>query len=166
VIYLMFTYLWPVSVGRRIDPAITALLRRLQAMMSATQPSQRRALASQSQSVIAAIQSDIDLSGYEPHSVRPSQSWILARRSMASDLRAVTGPLLLAAEQYAIMSTFLAERLRALADRFAESKTARTPPNESVRMKWNALPLFDRIEGRLRRLEERHVPEAKQESGG
>jgi multidrug resistance protein MdtO len=82
VAYLVFTNLWPVSVGKRIDPAIAALLRRLAALMTADSTA-RRALASQAQSQLAEIETDIDLAGYEPKRIRPNAMW-LATRSMKS----------------------------------------------------------------------------------
>ena len=34
VVYVLFTNIWPVSVGKRIDPAIAALLRRLSGLLT------------------------------------------------------------------------------------------------------------------------------------
>ena len=45
VVYLIFTHIWPVSVARRIDPAIATGLRRLSAMVAATTRSSRAAHA-------------------------------------------------------------------------------------------------------------------------
>ena len=66
VVYLLFTNLWPISVAKRIDPAIAALLRRLSAMITTADVRARRALASAAQSQLAGIETDIDLAAYEP----------------------------------------------------------------------------------------------------
>src|ERR1700744_2302062 len=79
VVYLLFTNLWPVSVSKRIDPAIAALLRRLAALTTADK-SKRGVLASQAQSELAEIETDIDLAAYEPGTIRPNAQWLEARR--------------------------------------------------------------------------------------
>ena len=99
VVYLVFTNLWPVTVGKRIDPAIAGLLRRLGAMMRAPNPSTCRSMAWQARSALAAIETDIGLAGYEPDTVRPPESWMAARREAAREIGALEGPLLLSAGQ-------------------------------------------------------------------
>jgi multidrug resistance protein MdtO len=153
VVYLLFTNLWPISVGKRIDPAIAALLRHLGAMMTAD-PQPRRALASQAQSALAEIETDIDLAGYEPSTVRPTESWLSARRRVAAEIGALGSALLLSADNSATTCTQIANRLEALADRFA-APGVHPPTNPQV--EWSASPLLRIIDAGLVRLEEAPV---------
>ena len=153
VAYLVLTNIWPISVGKRIDPAIAALLRRLAALMTADK-SARRALASQTQSELAEIETDIDLAAYEPSTVRPDAQWLAARRKAADELGALGSPLLLSADEHAASSAQIATRLEALAGRFA---VAEIPPPLQRPPEWSTSPLFPIIDAGLRRLEEASI---------
>jgi multidrug resistance protein MdtO len=150
VVYLLFTKLWQISVGKRIDPAIAALLRHLSAMMTAD-PQSRRALASQAQSALAEIETDTDLAGYEPSTVRPTQAWLSARRHVADEIGALGSVLLLSADNDATTRTQIANRLETLADRFAASGV-RPPTNPQI--EWSTSPLLRIVDAGLLRLEE------------
>jgi multidrug resistance protein MdtO len=154
VVYLLFTNLWPVSVGTRIDPALAALLQRLSAMMRAADVSARRALASAAQSQLAEIETNIDLAAYEPAAVRPSATWLAARRLAADEIGALGSPLLLSADSEARTSAKIAERLETLAGRFAQSETQTPTPSTDQQVEWSTSPLFPIIDTGLRRLEE------------
>ncbi len=149
VAYLVATNLWPISVAKRIDPAIAALLRRLAALMTADKTA-RRALASQAQSELAEIETDLDLAAYEPSTVRPSAQWLAARREAADEIGALGSPLLLSADEHTTNSTQIARRLEALAGRFA---VAEIPPHLPGPTEWSRSPLFPIIDAGLRRLE-------------
>jgi multidrug resistance protein MdtO len=153
VTYLLFTNLWPISVGRRIDPAIAALLRRLAALMTADKIA-RPALASQAQSELAEIETDIDLAAYEPSTIRPSTQWLAARRNAADEIGALGSPLLLSADEATTSSAQIAERLEALAGRFTVAEIL--PPLQRP-TEWSASPLFPIIDAGLRRLEEASI---------
>jgi multidrug resistance protein MdtO len=154
VVYLLFTNLWPVSVGRRIDPAIAALLRRLGTMVTAESPSTRRALASQAQSALAVIETDIDLAGYEPSSVRPAPAWLASRRDIAREIGVLESPLLLSPGPDRTMSKHIADRLDALAAQFAAPESRRPASSGVAPADWITWPLFRMIDAGLRRLEE------------
>jgi multidrug resistance protein MdtO len=153
VVYLLFTNLWPVSVGARIDPAIAALLRRLAALMTADK-SARPALASQAQSQLAEIETDIDLAAYEPSTVRPNARWLAVRRKAADEIGALGSPLLLDADKDETTSAQIAKRLEALAGRFA---VAETPTPLQGPTEWSTSPFFPMIDAGLRRLEEASI---------
>jgi len=154
VVYLVFTNLWPVSVMKRIDPALAALLRSLGAMMTAANPWTRRALASQAQSALTAIKTDIDLAGYEPGTVRAPESWLTVRRDAAREISELEGPLLLSADQDVTTSAHIANRLETLAHRFTPTEATVPPRKANQRTEWRMLPLFKMIDTGLRRLEE------------
>jgi multidrug resistance protein MdtO len=152
VVYLVFTNLWPISIGKRIDPAIASLLHRLSAMMTAADVRARRALASAAQSQLGDIETDIDLAAYEPEAVRPSSAWLAARRGVAEEIGLLLAPLLLSADDDPRTSAQIAHRLEALAGRFTSSETqVHTPADRQV--KWTMSPLLRIIGGGLRRLE-------------
>src|SRR5580658_377730 len=153
VAYLAMTNLWPISVGKRIDPAIAALLRRLAALMTADK-SARPALASQAQSELAKIETDIDLAAYEPEAVRPNTAWLAARRQAADEIGALESMLLLSADNDAKTSAQIAGRLEALAGRFTVSETQQSKLPAGQHVEWKTSPLFPIIDTGLRRLEE------------
>jgi multidrug resistance protein MdtO len=153
VVYLLFTNLWPISVGKRIDPAIAALLRRLAALMTADK-STRPALASQAQSELAKVETDIDLAIYEPEAVRPNAAWLAARRQAADEIGALESMLLLSADNDAKTSAQIAGRLEALAGRFTVSETQQSRLPAGQHVEWKTSPLFPIIDTGLRRLEE------------
>jgi multidrug resistance protein MdtO len=150
---LVLTNLWPVSVGKRIDPAIAALLRRLAALMTADR-SARPALASQAQAKLAEIETDIDLAAYEPEAVRPNTAWLAARRQAADEIGALESMLLLSADSDAKTSAQIAGRLEALAGRFTVLETQQSRLLAGQHVEWKTSPLFRIIDTGLRRLEE------------
>jgi multidrug resistance protein MdtO len=153
VVYLVFTNLWPISVGKRIDPAIASLLRQLSAMMTAADVRLRRALASAAQSQLGKIETDIDLAAYEPEAVRPSAAWLAARRHAAVEIGALEGPLLLSAGTDARTTAQIADRLEVLADRFAVSETVVHTPPADRQVTWTTSPIVHIVDGGLRTLE-------------
>ncbi len=153
VAYLVFTHLWPVSVGKRIDPAIAALLRRFATLMIADKAA-RPALASQAQSELAKIETDITLVVYEPSTIRPSAQWLAVRRKAADEIGALGSPLLLDADKDATTRAQIAKRLEALADRFAVAEIPGPPQGPTG---WSHSPLFPMIDAGLRRLEEASI---------
>jgi multidrug resistance protein MdtO len=155
VTYLLFTHLWPISVGKRIDPAIATLLQTLAAMMTAATATTRRALASQAQTALAAIRTDIALAGYEPTSVRPDPAWLARRDQFADDIDALESALLLSADKEPATSQFIARRLHALADRFIVTKAPPSDQGEHQSGGWSALPLFHIVNAGLVRLEQK-----------
>jgi multidrug resistance protein MdtO len=150
VTYLVFINLWPISVGKRIDPAIAALLHRLSAITTAD-PRSRSALAAQAQSALAEIRTDIELTNYEPSTVRPTEAWLAARRHVAEEIGALGSVLSLSGNIDATTRPQIANRLETLADRFA-GPGGHPPTNPQV--EWSASPLLRIIDATLLRLEE------------
>ena len=154
IVFLLFTSLWPVSVGKRIDPAISALLRRLGALMTESNRQNRRALSSEAQSALAAIETDIELADYEPEGVRPNKDWLAARREAAHGLASLQASLLLSADRNAATSAGIAQRLERISERFAVVAPGQTGSGEiAAQTQWRTRPLFRIIDTGLRRLE-------------
>jgi multidrug resistance protein MdtO len=154
VAYLVATSFWPISVGRRIDPAIAALLRRLGRMMTELDPAARRKLASEARFSLTAIEADLELAGYEPKAVKPPEKWLSARREAAREIGLLEGALLLSSNTDKATSESIAGRLENLADRFAGSDAQRHTTPADLRTPWETIPLEPIIEPGLRRLEQ------------
>jgi multidrug resistance protein MdtO len=162
VVYALFTNIWPVSVRKRIDPAIAALLRRLGGLLTETSKSTRRSEGAEVQEMLAGIERDLDLAQYEPPSIRPIDSWIGVRRRAADKLGALFGPLLLTADKDLRFSAQLANRLRRLANNLDAAKETPTSVADGVVSSSEAqkqdlesaqLPFHDSIVRRLDSLE-------------
>ncbi|ACK51128.1 Fusaric acid resistance protein conserved region [Methylocella silvestris BL2] len=119
VISLVFIHVWPVSVARRIDPAIGALLRRLSTLAQTASLSGRRAVASGSLTAYGAVERDLGLLAFEPGSIRPSPDWLEKRSRALRETASLIGPLLLAADRSPDGSAAFARRLDRLADGLA-----------------------------------------------
>ena len=128
VVYLVFMNVWPVSVVKRIDPAIVSMLRQLSGMVKAASWPERRALATQAQAALSAVVNDISVAQYEPSSIRPPEAWLRARRRTALDIAALEGPLLLTTNQAPSLCEDIAHRLDRLADSLG---TLKPPPMQT-----------------------------------
>lgn len=157
VVFLLFTHLWPISVGKRIDPAIAALLRRLGKMMTESNRQTRRALASENQAALAAIKTDLDLAGYEPGALRPNEEWLVERCETVHEIATLEAPLLLSANQNPTTSAQIRDRLEHLARRFVGGGEQTSHDDIQLQSQWMAAPLFRIIDRGLRRLEEASV---------
>ena len=129
VVYLIFTRLWPVSVAKRIDPAIASVLRRLSAMAAAASPTTRRSVAAQVQGALGNIKQDLDLARYEPAAIRPDEAWVRARRRASYELGALQGPLLLSADLDPDAAVDVGRRLQRIADHLSAQTS--TPSSEA-----------------------------------
>jgi multidrug resistance protein MdtO len=115
VSYLVFTRVWPVSVTKSVDPAISAVLGRLGAMTTTVGLSARRAIAAEVLASRDAIETNLELAGYEPRSTRPPPGWQRRRLEAVRAILALTGPLLLSADRLPEVSMEFGRRLRAAA---------------------------------------------------
>jgi multidrug resistance protein MdtO len=118
VVAVVFTLVWPVSVTRRIDPALAALFRRLAALASAASAPKRWGLAVETRAKLASIEQDLGLMRYEPSAIRPAEAWLARRREVAHSLSALQGPLLVGAHQGLGALDGIARRLDRPAERF------------------------------------------------
>jgi Predicted membrane protein len=89
VSYLIFANVWPVSIHRRIDAALAALLHRLALLAAETDQVHRASQASALQVKAAAIRSDLHLMEYEPEHLRRERVWCQARHRAAEEISAL-----------------------------------------------------------------------------
>ncbi|WP_249362358.1 FUSC family protein, partial [Burkholderia sp. 4NA327C6] len=99
VVYLVFTRIWPVSIGKQIDAGLAALIDQWRRLVQVAQPAERRALAADAFARHGAITQELGLVHYEPSWVRPAGSWLATRRRALAELGALEGPLFLLAER-------------------------------------------------------------------
>ncbi len=163
VVFVLFTNVWAVSVGKHIDPAIAALLRHLSGLLTEVSKPVRRSQAPEAQEMLSGIERDLNLALYEPPSLRPDDSWIGVRRQAAEDIGALFGPLLLSAEKDLRFSAQIASRLRSLADSLDAAEEAPSSASAGVAASEEPLkedhesaqlPFHDAIARRLDSLEE------------
>ncbi|ADP19148.1 fusaric acid resistance protein family protein 2 [Achromobacter xylosoxidans A8] len=95
VVYLVFTRIWPVSIGTRVDQALAALREQWHAV--ATSGDQRHALAAEALAAGREAAQNLALAVHEPSWVRPDDQWRDSRRDALARLSAIAAPLTLAA---------------------------------------------------------------------
>jgi multidrug resistance protein MdtO len=163
VVFVLFTYIWPVSVGKRIDPAMAALLRRLSALLRESSRVARCSEGAEVQEMLAGIERDLDLAQYEPRAIRPGDSWLKVRRRAADALGALIGPLFLTAGKDLPFAAKIAGRLSWLADSLEASGEIMAPARDGIvspaeiskqDLESDQLPFQGAIVSRLDRLEE------------
>ncbi|WP_412024235.1 FUSC family protein [Burkholderia cepacia] len=131
VVYLVFTRIWPVSIGKQIDTALAALLDQWRRLAQIAQPAERRALAADAFARHGAISQELGLIHYEPSWVRPAATWLAARRRVLAELGALEGPLFLLAERApgdAAIGTQLARVVEPRDDETAPHSDSPAPP--------------------------------------
>ena len=121
VVAVVFTQIWPVTMADRINPAIVALLRQLAALVSAASILHRWGLAAEARTKLAAIEQDLNLTHYEPTSLRPGQAWLRQRQEVVRILSSLQGPLLIGADQESAGFAGTARRLERLAERLGDA---------------------------------------------
>jgi multidrug resistance protein MdtO len=110
VAYVTFVYVWPVTISRRVDPALATAFSQLAQGAAAQEPHERQLLASQAQGTLRQIEADIGLAQYEPPSIRRPSDWPAARREIVVDSQSL-GVMLLSRQA---LPAQINERLQAL----------------------------------------------------
>jgi len=95
VVYLVFTRIWPVSIGTRVDQALTTLRQQWHAVAVSGGP--RHALAAEALTAGREAEQNLALTVHEPSWVRPDDAWRNSRRDALARLSAIAPPLILAA---------------------------------------------------------------------
>ncbi len=152
VAYIALRSFWPVSIGRRLDPAIARLLTRLGALSDTVGVGRRRTLAADVEDEIAAVETDLEVARYEPTALRPSPAWLDTRREAVEAIAALKAPLLLGTRADDGARARHAGRLRGLAARLTTPSL--TFPLEASQAGGPELdPLDAMVEGGLERVE-------------
>ena len=112
-VYLVSTRLWPVSVARRVDDALTGALRALGVAARAPAHGSRPQEATAVYAGLETIEADLGLARYEPKAIRAGDAWLQARRLAVEYAAKLQGALLVAGEVR--MAPQLSGRLERLA---------------------------------------------------
>jgi multidrug resistance protein MdtO len=99
VVAIVFTQIWPVTIAARFDAALGGLLSQTAALAAAATMPRRWAIAAETRAKLAAIEQDLELTRYEPSSIRPAQAWLDRRWAIARLLSSLQALLLIGADQ-------------------------------------------------------------------
>lgn len=97
VVYLVFTRVWPVSIEKRVDALLSALIAQWRAIAHSADAGPRRTGAAGALARYGELRQNLGLVHYEPSWVRPGSAWIASRRRALAELRALEAPLFFAA---------------------------------------------------------------------
>jgi multidrug resistance protein MdtO len=158
VAYCALVYVWPVTISRRVDPALARALRQLAKAAATDESHERRLLVSGAQGTLSEIESDIELAHYEPASVRSPAAWLAARRQLVENSHSLGTLLLIGVDARELSRVDAATRLERLATRVAGPSDMGPLPSWAMDPShgWQTLPA--RINRRLRALEETLAP--------
>lgn len=122
VSYLVFTYVWPVSISGQIDRMIAELLERL-TNSGQTPLEARQALSDQATATKAELRHLLDLARLEPSGLRPGDAWIGSRLRLLDLADHLDSPLLLARQRGDRSDRLLQDRINDLIAAKAEIPT-------------------------------------------
>jgi multidrug resistance protein MdtO len=115
MVYLVFTYVWPVTIAPRIDQAINTVLQQLGQMRHASTRAAREQIAEAANANLSAIERDLDVIRFEPTAIRPAAEWIARRQQTAHQIGLLLGPLTMCFNQHVPSAPAVASRLERLA---------------------------------------------------
>jgi len=118
VAYLMFTRVWPVSIGQRIDILLLGLLRQLAAMPRVRGDRERQGRAAEFWATLATLEKHLDLSRLEPRSIRPPEAALQPRERLLDILRPLAGNLLFLTDRQGRELIRAGRQLEWMADQF------------------------------------------------
>lgn len=121
-VYLIFISIWPVSIARRIDPAISAVLRKLARIAELAQQVERRNALSKAHGSIAKVETDLAMAYYEPAWLRPREDWFKRRKTLLAGIPSFELTLLIADERAAL------DTIAARLDQMAKAVDDGEPP--------------------------------------
>jgi len=118
VAYLMFTRVWPVSIGQRIDRLLLGVLRQLAAMPRVRGDRERQGRAAEVWGTLATLEKHLDLSRLEPRSIRPPEAALQPRERLLDIIRLLAGNLLFLSDRNARELIRAGRQLEWMADQF------------------------------------------------
>ena len=126
LVYLIFVWVWPVSLARRIDPAISALFTQLGRIARLGTHKERVDALPKAHVAILKVGVDLEVVGYEPSSLRPPREWFRRRSALLADARTLESQLLMVNASSALDA--LASRVDYLAGAVHEEAPSATDP--------------------------------------
>jgi multidrug resistance protein MdtO len=155
VAYVAIVHIWPISICRRIDPALVHVLKRLRELFLGKDVRDQQLIATELNSTLAAVNTDLALARYEPISIRASDTWLGNRRALAEQFRSL-GALfvLLGQSQDDASRGFISRRLESLAAELATFNDPNPSPQRAPTVITPCITLPELIKERLDRLED------------
>lgn len=118
VAYLMFTRVWPVSIGRRIDTLLLGLLRQLAALALVRGDRARQSRAAEVWATLATLEKHLDLSRLEPRPIRPPEAALRPRERLLDIIRPLAGNLLFLSDRQGRELIRAGRQLERMAEQF------------------------------------------------
>ena len=118
VAYLMFTRVWPVSIGQRIDTLLLGLLRQLAAVALVRGDRARQGRAAEVWATLATLEQHLDLSRLEPRSIRPPEAALRPRERLLDIIRPLAGNLLFLSDRHGRELIHAGRQLERMAEQF------------------------------------------------
>jgi len=155
VAYVAIVHIWPISICRRIDPALVPVLGRLRELFLGKDVRDQQLIATELNSTLAAVNTDLALARYEPISIRASDTWLGHRRALAEQFRSL-GALfvLLGQSQDDASRGFISRRLESLSAELATFNDPNPSPQRAPTVITPCITLPELIKERLDRLED------------
>ena len=156
VVYLTFTYLWPVSIAQHIDKTISDVLLRLSDLSKprlATSRTTRNKQINAIHTMLNEMKCDLDIVRFEPRLIRPTAKWLELRQQTMHHLHALLEPLSACLNQHRQAVKTVSLRLERQAHGDANN-VAIHPPHET---KNAASSLDDLLELHMQSLERVHA---------
>ncbi len=154
VAYVAFVHIWPMTICRRVDPALAAALSRLRELFVARSRRDRRLIATEVDTTLAAARTDVALARYEPVSIRACDGWLSSRHAAIEQSRALCALLLLDEDEDDVPKRLIGKRLTALAESLARHDSTRFAASSLSPAVARGLTLSALIETSLNHLEE------------
>ena len=119
-------------MGRRLDAAIAALLRRLATLATASAPAERRTIASQTRTQLGAIAHDLALAALEPSRIRRDDAWLASRHEALDALGTLEQELVASPDGRSAHAAGVAGRLERIAGQLDASPDAPAQPGPTT----------------------------------
>lgn len=123
-IYLLFAHVWPVSISRRVDPALASLFRRLAWIARRPSHGERREALPHVHAAAAKIAADLYVARYEPASLQPAAGWLRSRRSLLTAVGGFEARLLIGSDRPAVGEARRLEQIAAAIERGDDATAA------------------------------------------
>ena len=155
VAYVAIVHIWPISICRRIDPALVLARSRLSQLLLSKEVRDRQLIVSELNSTLTRVHSDVALARYEPASIRASYAWLVNRGAVAEQFRSLGALFILLGKSEVDASKGpIDRRLRSLSLGLTPHGVSNASPPRAASVVTPSNTLLDLINERLDRLDD------------